>query len=364
MKRFVLPMTALILSACVHAPALQVRPVPDSPLRTYSDDPLLADDLIRGEWPMPEDGTFDVLALSGGGPNGAFGAGVLQGWTGRGDRPQFDHVTGVSTGALIAPFAYLGTDWDPALRSAYLGDGVSGLMRRRILSGVFASSMYLGEPLTELVDRHVTAELVEAVAAASLSGRSLLVITTDLDAQRSVAWDMGAVARLGGEPARVLFRAILVASASIPGVFPPVSLDAGAGAELHVDGGVSAPIYAVPEALADRLGSHIEPPAPVRIFMIANISVHPVADVTAPGTLGIMLRSLNTSGKASMRAALQMNAALADQFGAEFRVMSIPRGQSVPVTDFSAASLSRLFDLGLDMGEGGDWRQKVTEIEE
>lgn len=362
--RVVLMAAALAMAGCAHAPTSQRLPVSDTPLRTYSDDPLLADDLIRSDWPVPSDGTFDVLALSGGGPNGAFGAGVLEGWTGRGDRPQFDHVTGVSTGALIAPFAYLGTEWDGELRSAYLGDRVSGLMQRRVLSGAFASSMFRGEPLAELVDSHVTQELVDAVAEASRSGRSLIVITTDLDAQRPVAWDMGAVARLGGEPARVLFRNILVASASIPGVFPPVRLNADGEEELHVDGGVSAPIYAVPEALADRLGSSIAPPAPVRIFMIANISVHPVADETARGTLGIMLRSLNTSGKASMRAALQMNAALADQFGAEFHVMSIPRGQSVPVTDFSEASLRRLFDLGLGMGGDGDWRETAVGFEE
>lgn len=360
MKRLVSLVSAVALAGCTTAPAPLPLPASETPLRTYSDDPGLADHLTQGEWRVPEDGTFDVLALSGGGPNGAFGAGVLQGWTERGDRPQFDHVTGVSTGALIAPFAYLGTDWDGDLKSAYLGGGVSGIMQRRILSGAFASSMFRGEPLAKLVDGHVTQYLVDAVAEASLSGRTLLVITTDLDAQRPVAWDMGAVARLGGERARTLFRDILIASASIPGVFPPIRLDAGEGEELHVDGGVSAPIYAVPEALADRLGTSIHSPAPVRIFMIANISVHPMPDETEPGTLGIMLRSLNTSGKASMRAALQMNAAMADQFGAEFQVMSIPRGQSVPITDFSVDSLTRLFDLGLEMGGSGAWREDAV----
>jgi len=330
-------------------------------LRFYSDDASLADQLVRTQWRAPEDGAFDVLALSGGGPNGAFGAGILAGWTERGDRPVFDHVTGVSAGALIAPFAYLGADWDDALRAAYLDERAERLMRRRVLSGLLAESIYRGRPLRELVDSYVTQRLVDAVAAASASGRTLIVVTTDLDRQRAVAWDMGAIARLGGERARSLFRDVMVASASIPGIFPPVAIDVGAGGEVHVDGGVAAPIYGVPEALADRPRSELGAQAPVRIFMIANVSVAPVPQKTETGTIALLSRSLATSGKASMRTVLQLNAAIAARYDAAFSVISIPAGQSVPLTDFSQTSMTRLYELGRKMGTEGRWRNGVID---
>ena len=351
----------MMVSAVLLCAESGAQPAAGAGLRTYSDDSALAEHLATSEWRTPEDGSFDVLALSGGGPNGAFGAGVLAGWTARGDRPDFDHVTGVSTGALIAPFAYLGADWDDELRAAYLDDRTEQLMRRRLLSGLFAESMYSGRPLLELVDSYVTQEIVDAVAVASRSGRTLIVVTTDIDQQRSVAWDMGAIARLGGARARTLFRDVMVASASIPGIFPPVSIDVGAGAEAHVDGGIAAPIYAVPEALADWKGGRLHTQAPVRIFMIANISVAPVPAVTEGGAIAIRRRSLATSGKASMRAVLQLNAAVAARYGAAFRVISIPPGQSAQLTDFSQPVMAKLFDLGRGMAVDGRWRDGVIE---
>lgn len=331
------------------------------PLRHYSDDAALAQRLSAVAWRRPEDGFFDVLALSGGGPNGAFGAGVLEGWTQRGDRPIFDHVTGVSTGALIAPFAYLGPAWDDELRAAYLDPRTESLMRRRLLAGLFAQSMFSGRPLRNLVDAYVTQRLVDAIAAESLSGRTLIVVTTALRQQRSVAWDMGAIARLGGEPARTLFRDVVLASASIPGVFPPVLIDIGAGEEMHVDGGIAAPIYAVPEALADRKGEDLGASSPLRIFMIANIAVASVPEDVKNETVAILQRSLAASGRASMRTALQMNAAAAARYRADFSVMSIPAGQSVPITDFDPTSLQRLYDLGRHMGLDGQWRGRVMD---
>lgn len=352
---------SLAMTACVFCGESFAQTTDAAPLRYYSDDAGLAEQLTTIAWRTPEDGAFDVLALSGGGPNGAFGAGVLAGWSGRGDRPVFDHVTGVSTGALIAPFAYLGADWDDELRVAYLDERTERLMRRRLLSGLFAESMFSGRPLRDLLDTYVTQDLVDAVALESRSGRTLIVVTTDLDQQRSVAWDMGAIARRGGEAARLLFRDVMLASASIPGVFPPVSIDIGAGPEMHVDGGIAAPIYAVPEALADRQGAELGNHAQLRIFMIANISLAPIPEDTDDGTLAILRRSLATSGKASMRAMLQMNAAIAERYGADFSVISIPAGESVPITDFSQTSMRRLYDLGDQMGSGAQWREEVID---
>ena len=168
-----------------------------------------------------KDGTVRALVLSGGGAGGAFGAGALVGLSRRQERPQYDVVTGVSAGALIAPFAFLGSEWDSQLTEAF----TSGRGEQMSLNGLFAlpfGASRRSAALTELVDRYVTPDLVRAVAREAASGRLLWVATTDLDKEETVIWDMGAIAMHGGEPARKLFRDVLVASASIPGVFEPV----------------------------------------------------------------------------------------------------------------------------------------------
>ena len=167
-------------------------------------------------------GHINVLALSGGGSGVAFGAGALVGWTRSGTRPEFQIVTGVSAGALLAPLAFLGPSWDRMVTEAFSGTQTQHLLQSRWIRALFGASVYRGEPLVELVDRFVTDNLLRAVAAESSRGRLLLVATTDLDHERTVIWDMGRIAAEGGERGRRLFRDVLVASASVPGVFPPV----------------------------------------------------------------------------------------------------------------------------------------------
>jgi len=141
--------------------------------------------------------TFDVLAVSGGGSNGAFGAGVLVGWTKAGDRPEFDIVTGVSTGALTAPFAFLGPDWDKRLTEAYTSDAAERILDRRGFDILFRPSFYSGAALRALVERYVDPPLLYAVAVEHTRGRRLLIATTNLDTEQTVIWDMGAIAARG-----------------------------------------------------------------------------------------------------------------------------------------------------------------------
>ena len=181
----------------------------------------------------------DVLALSGGGEDGAFGAGLLVGWSQRGDRPVFEVVTGVSTGSLIAPFAFLGTSYDAQLREAYTTiDRKNVLLFQNIFAILSGESLATTAPLREMIGRFVTPELLSAVAAEHNKGRRLFVVTTNLDFQRPVLWDMGKIANSGSPATAELFREILVASASIPGVFPPVYFDVQSGGrrfkEMHV----------------------------------------------------------------------------------------------------------------------------------
>src|SRR5271154_5042695 len=159
---------------------------------------------------------INILALSGGGADGAFGAGALVGLTRSASRPRFSVVTGVSTGALIAPYAFLGSNWDDQLVEVYTGGRAEHLLHFRGLGALFGSSFYSGTPLKQMVDRYATDELIQAVAGEASSGRLLLVATTDVSTGERVIWDLGSIAMYGGADARMLFRDVLVAAASVP----------------------------------------------------------------------------------------------------------------------------------------------------
>lgn len=198
-----------------------------------------------------KDGTLRALVLSGGGAGGAFGAGALVGLSRREERPQYDVVTGVSTGALIAPFAFLGSDWDSQMTEAFTS-GQGAQMSVRGLLALSLGASRRSAALTALVNHYVTPDLIRAVAREAGTGRLLWVATTDLDKEETVIWDLGAIAMRGGEPARKLFRDVVVASASIPGVFKPVLMRVQQGGrlydEMHVDGNASASLFIAPAA--------------------------------------------------------------------------------------------------------------------
>ena len=104
--------------------------------------------------------TSNYLSLSGGGDNGAFGAGLLVGWTEQGSRPEFNLVTGISTGALIAPFAYLGKDYDPILREVYTQIKPSDVFKSRgFLSGFFGDGLADTTPLYGLISKYIISKL-------------------------------------------------------------------------------------------------------------------------------------------------------------------------------------------------------------
>ena len=228
--------------------------------------------------PLPP---VNFLAISGGSDNGAFGAGLLNGWTAAGNRPEFKIVTGVSTGSLIAPLAFLGPDYDDELKAAYTTISKKDIYEERgLLAAVFDDGMADSRPLLRLVERYVTPEVLTKIAAEYEKGRLLLVATTDLDARGAVIWNMTAIAASGDPGALDLFRKILVASASVPGVFPPVMIEVEANEtkyqEMHVDGGAMAQVFLYPphidvEALSAQYGA-------VRkrtLYLIRNASLEP-----------------------------------------------------------------------------------------
>lgn len=316
----------------------------------------IASQLSQGV-PKGPDGRFDLVALSGGGANGAFAAGLMAGWTESGTRPDFEVVTGVSTGALAAPFVFLGPDWDDELRRAYTDGEASGLLKSRGLRAFFGSGVFSGAPLRALIDAHVDQRLLSAIAAEHAKGRTLLVATTDLDAQRGVIWNMGAIAAKGGPEALDLFRQVLAASASIPGVFPPVMIAAqGQGAvfeEMHVDGGVMNPFVALPQIM----WSWDDPQgilADARIHVIVNGKDAPRFNVTRDAAPTVLGRALDTVLGGQLRQSLAANRAFAERSGIQFRVAAIPEDyDGADSLDFSQASMQAVYDLGRELGRSG-----------
>ena len=209
---------------------------------------------------------FNVLVLSGGGAYGAYPAGILCGWTEAGTRPSFDVVTGVSTGALVATLAFLGPSRDADLRRVYTTVTSKDVFeeRRPEVAGVLGESLADSKPLERLINSVADERLLAEVAAEHAKGRRLYVGTTHLDSRRLIVWDMGAIATRGGPVYLTLFRKVLLASASIPGFFPPVrvpvEVDGKAYEELHVDGGVTAALFfrppVVPPGQVAALGDH------------------------------------------------------------------------------------------------------------
>ncbi|MCA3305895.1 MAG: patatin-like phospholipase family protein [Roseomonas sp.] len=195
-----------------------------------------------------------LLALSGGSDYGAFGAGVLVGWTETGTRPEFKLVTGVSTGALTAPLAFIGPSKDPVLREVYTGIGPDQIFRRRDwLSIPFSDSLTDTRPLLATISRHMDAATLATIAEEYRKGRALLIGTTNLDSMRPCIWNIGAIAASGQPDALDLVRRIMLASASVPTVFPPVMFEVESGGrrfqEMHVDGGAVAQTFLYPPGL-------------------------------------------------------------------------------------------------------------------
>lgn len=218
------------------------------------------------------------LALSTGGGDGAFGAGLLNGWSESGKRPEFSLVTGVSTGALMAPYAFIGPSQDPGLKRAYTEYNAGDIFE----DTKTPESLVDTWPLKRLIAKEVTPELLAQVAEAHKRGRRLFVATTNLDAQRGTIWNMGAIAAKGDEAALELFRSVLRASTAIPGLFPPVMIDVESNGkktqEMHADGGLAAQIFVAPETMLNT-SSTTKLPA-TELYLIANNRLTPEFQAT------------------------------------------------------------------------------------
>jgi hypothetical protein len=356
----------------VPAPLAYVASIPNMPdVRAWAGQPAPAmerdlADSFRQESPaeFPPDASgvihYAHLALSGGGANGAFGAGFLNGWTAKGTRPLFKTVTGVSTGALMAPFAFLGPSYDNALREFYTTTSSRDIF---IVGSLFslAARALSGEaladtgPLVALIERHVDAELVRRVAEAHARGRRLYIGTVDLDAQRFVVWNMGLIASSSRPEALVLFRQVMLASASIPIAFPPVFFDVEADGqrydEMHVDGGVGARVFSVGglfrASLVRQRGGLGGAEVREDFFVIHNGQLFSAPRPTRRTVLGIAMRVLDASSHSAVHGDLWRIHATALYQSAGFHWVTIPDGTEIAGEEtFDPIQMRALYDIG------------------
>jgi predicted acylesterase/phospholipase RssA len=303
-----------------------------------------------------KDGIVRALVLSGGGAGGAFGAGALVGLSRGQDRPQYDVVTGVSAGALIAPFAFLGPEWNSQLTDAFTSGRGEQMSLRGLTQLPFGASRR-SAALIALVDHYVTSELIQAVASEAAKGRILWVATTDLDKEETVIWDLGAIAERGGEPARKLFRDVLVASASIPGVFSPVLIhvqERGVSYdEMHVDGNASTSLFVAPVAANFALLDQRSLDG-ARVYVLINGQIMDAPETTRYQLGPIVSRTFSAALKHMSRAQV----VAVNQFAEKYRMsvqstylpFDYPKYGSA---DFRASTMQALFDYGVRCAQSG-----------
>jgi Patatin-like phospholipase len=373
-----LSLVAVILAACgTAAPripysqqeqaAAEVPGIPGA--RLWADDP----GITRGRRSVAPRAKVQqpiILALSGGGPDGAFGAGLLAGWTASGTRPQFTFVTGASAGALIAPFAFLGPRYDDTLRSVFASGEMANLLQSDSLGALFGTSVFKTAPLRDLIARYADENMLAAVAREYQAGRRLYVVTTNLDAQRTAVWDMGRIAASGQPNALELFRNVLTASASIPGVFSPVLIDVEAQghafAEMHVDAGVTNNVFILPEAVLVS-GTPVFPPdARPKVYVVMNSKLAPYFEVVRASTLPIVTRSFETSVRANTRSTLFASYQFAKTRNWDFKLASIePSYPNPPANGFDPGYMQALFDYGYQRGKNGIiWQSTPSEYQQ
>ena len=384
----VLTVVILVLSGCASVP--KRTPLPEElhhdaeisgvPLaRTWGDGTpeytnewtkATADDLraqFSGVYGVPH----TYLAISGGGSNGAFGAGLLNGWTAAGNRPEFTIVTGISTGALIAPFAFLGPMYDAVLKQVYTQTSTRDIIKKRsMLNAITSDAATSSRPMQQLLERHITDAMVQEIAAEHRKGRRLLIGTTNLDAQRPVIWNLGAIAASDRQDAAQLVRTIMLASASIPAVFPPVLIPVEADGrqfdELHVDGGATSQVFFYPIGIDwDDVLERLEVPGRPRVYVIRNSRLDPEWATVENKFKSILGRSVSSMIRTQGLGDLYRIYLSSQRDGLEFRLAFIPEDFDEKSQEaFDPVYMGKLFETGYRMALAGyDWKNAPPEVD-
>jgi hypothetical protein len=377
---------ALLASSCTTPSRLEAVPasmelqaqpdidIPNDKVRFFPErDPQDFEQMLAESWdreraflhlsPTDRLPPAAYLSISGGGQDGAFSAGLLNGWTERGDRPTFKLVTGISTGSLVAPFAYLGPKYDPVLRQAYTSVSVKDIFTKRpITAALWDDAMSDTSPMARTVAHYVTRELLDAIAAEYAKGRILLVGTTDLDSREPVFWNMGAIASSQSPAALTLFRKITLASAAIPAAFPPVMIDVTVNGhhyqEMHVDGGATRQVFMYPRKV--HLGKSTASTTDDRdrsVYIIRNSRLDPDWAKTDRRTLSIAARAISSLIQTQGLGDMYRMYLTSLRDGIDYNLTFIPADFSATQhSDFDSVYMTQLFDRGHEMGVAGtEW---------
>jgi len=380
LRGLVIACVALALSACA---SIQRVPLPEAEvsraivlgdtgsvekIRIWGDQKAPVQDYLgtksdaelRAEFPALYGRSHTYLALSGGGEDGAFGAGLLTGWTAKGTRPEFTIVTGVSTGALIAPFAFLGSGYDSHLTQIYTEYSLKDLVNRRsVFSILSAASAVDPKPLRDLIARYISSAVVDQIAEQHRRGRQLWIGTTNLDAGRPVLWNIGAIAN-SADPRRVaVIHDVLLASASVPGAFPPVLINVRADGrtydELHVDGGTTNQVFLYPAGtdwkyVTQKLRVKGRP----ELYVIRNASLSPTYQPVQARLIPIAGRSISSLIRTQGIGDLNRIYFSAQRSGIDFNLAFIPPGNNPPPnTVFDLAHMRKMYALGQEQALTG-----------
>ena len=319
------------------------------------------------------DSTSDILAISGGGSKGAYGIGLLNGWDDAGDLPEFKLVTGVSTGALIAPFAFLGGEYLDIVAEFYTNVTDEDIFKKKPLRNIiYTDSLASSEPLQILVRENINKELIEKIAEEHKKGRRLFIATTNLDANRLVIWNMGHIAEIGTERAVELFQNVMLASAAVPAALPPVYISMEADGktfdQMHVDGGASVEVFfygaifdidAGLETLAIEENIEVKHKPRVRLFIIRNSIIQPDYKPVEPRILDISARAMTNLIGSQGIGDLYRIYVISKRDGFEYNLAALPDDYSYNATaNFDPVEMELLYKMGYEAAKKGyPWKK-------
>ena len=375
---------ALIMTGCSSTPERQSQHILPIDLISQAAIPGVPEARFWGdEWPTWSQERFDTwtaaetkknlpalydvphnyLAISGGGANGAFGAGLLAGWTATGTRPEFSMVTGVSTGALTAPFAFLGSDYDDELKRVFTTTSTEDVAHERsLISALLGDAMTDTAPLKELIASYITPEVIDAIGEEHKKGRRLFIGTVNLDAARSVIWNIGAIAVSDYRDKNLLIREIMRASAAIPVAFPPVMIPVEADGqqykEMHVDGGTGSQVFVYPAAVNWKvITQKLKVKGDPSVYVIRNAFLNPDYNGVIRSVMPIAGRSIESLIRTQGIGDLYQIYALCKRDGNDFNLAYIPADFTVvPTEGFDPVYMGQLYERGYNMSiEGYPW---------
>lgn len=383
--RFLVVLT--LVNACAHVPersALPPESVEDASVlgipraRAWGDAPPpwehewfeRTDQELKDRYSGVYGKPHTYLAISGGGENGAFAAGFLLGWTESGDRPEFTIVTGVSAGALVAPFAFLGPEYDDVLRLVAADIQAEDVYKeRRLLKAIRTDAMATTEPLQSLIAKYVDEEVMERIAAEHREGRALNIGTANLDSMRPVIWRLGAIANSGHPDALELIRQILLASASIPGAFPPVLIEVEVDGvkydELHVDGGAASQVFLYPIGLdMDAVEKRLAIPGKSKVYVIRNSRLEPMYEQVNNKLFPIAGRSIESLVRTQGIGDLYRIFLQTCRDGFDFNLAYIPDDfTEKPSVEFDMQYMRKLYDMAYERASAGyEWEKMPPEL--